>query len=86
MTYRGHIQNGSIVLDDAPAELPEGAAVEINVVSTPHNSSKRRPIQSIEELRGQDVGDDDPFGPEFEETLRQWRSEPWRTTPQEPLE
>ena len=88
MTYRGHVKNGTVVLDP-PAELPEGAAVEVNVV--PHATSEsapngRPPISSIQELRGQDVGDDDPFGPEFERTLREWRSGPWRAAPQEPLE
>jgi len=30
MTYRGHVENGVVVLDD-PVELPEGAAVDINL-------------------------------------------------------
>ncbi len=86
MTYRGHVINGAVVLDP-PASLPEGAAVEVNVVPPPAAAMNQRPpIQSIDELRGQDVGDDDPFGPEFEKTLREWRSEPWRSAPQEPLE
>jgi hypothetical protein len=32
MTYRGHIKNGSVVLDE-PALLPEGAEVDIAVRS-----------------------------------------------------
>jgi len=28
MTYKGHVRNGMVVLDDA-AELPEGAEVEV---------------------------------------------------------
>jgi hypothetical protein len=31
MTYRGHIKNGQIALDE-PANLPEGVAVKIEVV------------------------------------------------------
>jgi hypothetical protein len=31
MTYRGHVQNGQIMLDEA-AHLPEGAEVNIEVV------------------------------------------------------
>src|ERR1051326_6804047 len=31
MTYRGHVRNGQIMLDE-PAGLPEGAEVQINVV------------------------------------------------------
>ncbi|MBI4556614.1 MAG: hypothetical protein HY706_03455 [Candidatus Hydrogenedentes bacterium] len=34
MTYKGHVENGAIVLDD-PAELPEGAAVNIELVPSP---------------------------------------------------
>jgi hypothetical protein len=82
MTYRGHVRNGAVVLDD-PAVLPEGAAVEVSVIAP--SASEAGPITSIEELRGDDMGDD-PFGPEFEQTIRKWRNEPWRSTPQEPLE
>jgi hypothetical protein len=32
MVYRGHIENGNIVIDE-PASLPEGVAVEIHIVS-----------------------------------------------------
>jgi hypothetical protein len=31
MTYRGHVKNGQIMLDE-PARLPEGAAVSVEVV------------------------------------------------------
>jgi len=31
MTYRGHVENGAVVLD-TPATLPEGATVEVAVV------------------------------------------------------
>ena len=31
MTYRGHIRNGQIVLDE-PAKLPEGAEVDVALV------------------------------------------------------
>jgi hypothetical protein len=79
MTYRGHIRNGAVVLD-TPAELPEGAAVEVSVVGP---QARRPPIVSIDQLRSKLSGD--PFGDDFEETIRKWRSEPWRTTPQEPL-
>jgi len=32
MTYRGHIKNGQILLDD-PVALPEGAEVNVEVVA-----------------------------------------------------
>ncbi len=82
MTYRGQVRNGAVVLDP-PAELPEGAAVEVNVVTSPRQ--QRAPITSIEELRGEDLGDD-PLGDDFEPTIRKWRNEPWRSSAQEPLE
>jgi hypothetical protein len=72
MTYRGHIKNGTVVLD-LPAELPEGAPVEVTVLT-----SVRPPITSIDQLRS--ALPDSDFGEEFEQTLRKWRSEPWRTT------
>ncbi|MGB7159200.1 MAG: hypothetical protein WBD40_14120 [Tepidisphaeraceae bacterium] len=81
MTYRGRVKNGAVVLDP-PAELPEGAAVEVNVVGL---SAQRPPITSIEQLRGDDV-DADSFGDDFDQTLRKWRKEPWRSAAQEPLE
>ena len=34
MTYRGHIKNGQVVLDE-PAELAEGAPVEVVVQNSP---------------------------------------------------
>jgi len=30
MTYRGHVENGVVVLDD-PVELPEGAVVQVDL-------------------------------------------------------
>ncbi|MDQ3439081.1 MAG: hypothetical protein M3478_01880 [Planctomycetota bacterium] len=83
MTYRGQIRNGAIVLDP-PAQLPEGAAVEVSVVA-PLEKQQRSPIASIKELRGEDLGDD-PFGDDFDETIRKWRNEPWRNSAQESLE
>ena len=77
MTYRGHVKNGAVVLD-TPAALPEGAAVEVSVIV------RRPPIASIEQLRSNLPDADKDFGPDFEETLRKWRGEPWRET--EPLE
>jgi hypothetical protein len=34
MTYHGHVQNGTIVLDAAP-KLPEGAEVVVSIVAPP---------------------------------------------------
>lgn len=33
MTYRGHVKSGQIVLDE-PVELPEGSAVNVELVQT----------------------------------------------------
>jgi hypothetical protein len=34
MTYRGHVQNGVVVLDD-PVAIPEGTVVDIEVLLAP---------------------------------------------------
>lgn len=34
MTYKGHIKNGSVVLDE-PVALPDGAAVTVDLIPTP---------------------------------------------------
>lgn len=36
MTYRGHIENGVVVLDP-PADLPDGVTVEVHVVPEPND-------------------------------------------------
>ena len=33
MTYQGHVENGTVVLDESPT-LPEGAKVEVAVLDT----------------------------------------------------
>ena len=38
MTYRGHMKNGIVVLD-APADIPEGAAVEVRLVQEPSEAA-----------------------------------------------
>jgi hypothetical protein len=40
-------------------------------------SGEPKPIGSLEELRSRLPGD--PFGPDFESTIREWRNEPWRS-------
>jgi hypothetical protein len=53
MTYRGHIKNGQIALDE-PARLPEGAEVQIQVVEKKvriTSPSQRQPLRKIEPLR-----------------------------------
>jgi hypothetical protein len=37
MTYRGHISNGMVVLDDAPV-LPEGMNVKVEPMETPETT------------------------------------------------
>ena len=39
MTYRGHVENGTIVLD-GPAKLPEGAEVEVLHIKPPARAKK----------------------------------------------
>jgi hypothetical protein len=38
MVYRGHIENGVVLVDDA-ASLPDGARVEIRVLAEPDGTS-----------------------------------------------
>jgi hypothetical protein len=81
------------------AELPEltpmvGKDVEIIVIDESDAAVRRvgpeptnvpggaPPIESIECLRS-DIPDD-PFGPDFERIIQEWRREPWR--PHDPLE
>jgi len=52
MTYRGHVRNGQIALDD-PAPLPEGAEVSVQVLNNSDPQVTRREIlqMSIEQRR-----------------------------------
>jgi hypothetical protein len=45
MTYKGHIKNGTVVLDQ-PVILPEGAEVNVDLVAAP------APIPLAESLKG----------------------------------
>ena len=53
MTYRGHVKNGQIALDE-PAHLPEGAQVNVEVmeagvrISRPQRRAKLEKFQPIE--------------------------------------
>jgi hypothetical protein len=49
MTYRGHVKNGQITLDE-PARLPEGAPVNVEVVEAEGritSPKKRLPLRDI---------------------------------------
>ena len=46
MTYQGHIENGTVVLD-TPVALPEGAKVEVALLETTGEPPKRKPIWEI---------------------------------------
>ncbi len=56
MTYKGHVENGVIVLDD-PAELHDGMQVWIDLQPSFAELSKTTP------LRGTAYKFDDPFTP-----------------------
>ena len=50
MTHRGHVRNGVVILD-APADLPDGAEVEVRLVdSTPGPAGSEGPTL-YEQLR-----------------------------------
>ena len=44
MTYRGHVENGTVQLDNMPT-LPEGAQVEVRLLTenSPHEGDKEIP-------------------------------------------
>jgi hypothetical protein len=51
MTYRGHVKNGQITLDE-PASLPEGAEVQVQVVS----QQSQQPGEALDRLAGKAKG------------------------------
>lgn len=42
MTYKGHVKNGTIVLDD-PVKLPEGAIIRFEIETGPGQPEKSMP-------------------------------------------
>ena len=62
MTYRGHIKNGQVTLDE-PAQLPEAAEVNIQIVeanvriTSPRNRLPLRKITPIE-MPGDSLADE----------------------------
>jgi hypothetical protein len=62
MTYRGHVRNGQITLDE-PARLPEGVAVNVEVVdqvaevTRPPQRTKLRDFRPIQ-MPGSSLADE----------------------------
>ena len=56
MAYRGHVENGVIVLDEA-ASFPEGAVVRVELAKPENRPKDRTP------LRGTPYRYDNPFEP-----------------------
>lgn len=48
MTYHGRVENGAVVLDD-PAELPEGAEVEVVLLDNAETTSEDDSIPTLYE-------------------------------------
>ena len=46
MTYKAHIKNGAVVLDE-PVELPEGATVTVTVYSEPEAAEEEENIPTL---------------------------------------
>jgi hypothetical protein len=58
MTYKGHIENGTIVLDE-PADLPDGAVVKIDVCTSsgePGNETVPTLAETLAPFIGKAVG------------------------------
>ena len=54
MTYRGHVENGAVVLD-APTALPEGATVEVAVAPEPVSPPETEPFHEWIEAQAASV-------------------------------
>lgn len=53
MTYRGHIKNGQVTLDE-PAHLPEGAEVKVEILETTARITRPktpRPLRKFEPIK-----------------------------------
>ncbi|MBI3468910.1 MAG: hypothetical protein HY000_38385 [Planctomycetes bacterium] len=50
MTYRGHVENGVVVLDE-PCDLPDGAAVQVSPIPPPAGAKEGEIPSLYERLR-----------------------------------
>jgi hypothetical protein len=55
MTYKGHVENGKVVFDEA-AQLPEGTRVRIEVISSPANDTDEEQHLSLAERLASVIG------------------------------
>jgi hypothetical protein len=55
MTYRGHIRNGWITLDN-PTPLPEGAAVKVEVLGSGDNDQSGQARENLNALLRRHAG------------------------------
>ena len=46
MTYRGHVKNGVVVLDE-PVKLPEGAEVKVDLAAASSDSTMDEEIPTL---------------------------------------
>ncbi len=60
MTYRGHVRNGKITLDE-PVALPEGVAVNVEIIEQKTDAAERGPSiwDKLLELAGSVDGPED---------------------------
>lgn len=69
MTYRGHIHNGAVVLDERP-DLPEGTEVSVQPVDAPNDAAPGSP-QAVLKVAGTWSGE----GAELDRLLEELRKE-----------
>ncbi|MCG3196158.1 MAG: hypothetical protein GHCLOJNM_00629 [bacterium] len=57
MTYRGHVKNGVVLLDE-PAALPEGVSVEVAIAPEPETEGPPLPTlyESLKDVIGKAEG------------------------------
>ena len=64
MVYRGHVENGMIRLDDAPA-LPEGVEVEVHLLPESPPETRDEGIPSLYERLKEFVGKAEGLPPDL---------------------
>lgn len=68
MTYRGHIKNGQVILDD-PAPLPEGAVVRVEVIEGRARITRPKEPRPLADIQPIDL----PGGPLSDDIVRDRR-------------
>jgi predicted DNA-binding antitoxin AbrB/MazE fold protein len=66
MTYRGHVRNGVVQLDE-PVSLPEGAEVRVDVLASPEDARVESSVPSLYEQLKNVIGKATELPPDLAE-------------------